>query len=467
MKSLPFFKGLSWLIILNLLVKPVWIFFIDRKVQNIVGFETYGKYFAAFNLTFVLLFLADAGLTNMLNQRIAGKASISIHQLFRIKILLLLVYAITCYTVAWLTHISQWDLLLYLVIVQALTSLFVFLRSIVTAHQFFIADAFFSVLDKLLMILLCGGFVYGIFGNINLIIFLQMQMICTSIAVAAVLIFILQKKLLLPADKEKNRSIAKWIAPFAIIILLMSVHYRLDGFLLERIHVHGAYEAGIYASAYRLLDAGNMLGYLAASFLVPFMARNQFDKAIIEKTVINLRHVLIFFAIGIISFIIVFASWIQVLLYHTDVSYNTRILQLCIGVLPAYYFVHIYGSALTATANFRAFISVLFTGVAINIVLNLFLIPTYGALGCCISALISQYFCGITLYIVASKRLQISFGARFNLIYIIAAIGLFSFFYFGKMAVNNVWIILAIAVVAVSVLLLKLNFIKNIFSPVN
>ena len=39
MKSLPFFKGLSWLILLNLLVKPAWIFLVDREVQNIVGHE--------------------------------------------------------------------------------------------------------------------------------------------------------------------------------------------------------------------------------------------------------------------------------------------------------------------------------------------------------------------------------------------------------------------------------------------
>ena len=57
MKSIQFFKGLSWLIILNLLVKPVWLFFIDRQVQLAVGYEEYGKYFAILNLSYVLFFL--------------------------------------------------------------------------------------------------------------------------------------------------------------------------------------------------------------------------------------------------------------------------------------------------------------------------------------------------------------------------------------------------------------------------
>ena len=60
MKSVQFFKSVAWLIILNLVVKPVWIFYIDRKVQLIVGNEAYGTYFALFNFTFILSFIADA-----------------------------------------------------------------------------------------------------------------------------------------------------------------------------------------------------------------------------------------------------------------------------------------------------------------------------------------------------------------------------------------------------------------------
>lgn len=467
MKALPFYKGLSWLIVLNLLIKPIWIFFIDRQVQNIVGFESYGKFFAAYNLTFVLLFLADAGLTNMLNQKVASRASVSVPQLFALKVLLLLLYAGACCIIAALAHISQWSLLIYLIIVQALTSLFVFLRGIVTAHQFFSADAVFSVLDKFLMILLCGGFVYGIFGKINLILFLQIQMVCTALAAVSVFIFIFQRGLFLVAHKEKINSIARWIAPFAAIILLMSVHYRLDGFLLERIHINGAYETGVYASAYRLLDAGNMVGYLAATFFVPFIARHQADKEVVEKTIINLRHLLMFSSIGAVAFIVVFAPWVERLLYHTGAVYNARVLQLCISALPAYFLVHIYGSALTATANFKTFIIILFLTVCINVSLNLLLIPSYGALGCCIAALASQYFCGITSYIAASTRLKISAGARFNFVYILTALVLFSFFYLGKVAVSNVWIILAVALAAIVVLLVKMNLIKHLLSPVN
>ena len=94
MKSIGYFKGLSWLIILNLLVKPVWLFLIDRQVQNIVGFEEYGKYFSILNLSYVLFFLSDIGLTNMVNQKMAQNSVVNVAQLLRIKGFLLLLYFI-------------------------------------------------------------------------------------------------------------------------------------------------------------------------------------------------------------------------------------------------------------------------------------------------------------------------------------------------------------------------------------
>src|SRR6476620_6112026 len=180
MKSLSFFKGLSWLILLNLLVKPVWIFFIDRQVQNIAGFDSYGKYFAILNLSFVLLAVADAGLSIMLNQRMAYHHHVNVSQFLRLKILLILLYTVACCFIAWLSHITSWQLFFYVILIQALTSLFVFLRSIITAHQYFTTDAWFSVIDKLLMILICGAMIYtSFFIRINLVIFLQVQTLCT------------------------------------------------------------------------------------------------------------------------------------------------------------------------------------------------------------------------------------------------------------------------------------------------
>jgi O-antigen/teichoic acid export membrane protein len=465
MKSIQFFKGLSWLIILNLLVKPVWLLFIDRQVQLTVGYEEYGKYFAILNLSYVLFFLSDIGISNMLNQRVANHLHVNIIQLLKIKAVLLLCYFIVFCFVGWLTHISHWEILLLVILIQILTSLLIFCRNIVTANQYFGADAWLSVIDKMLMIIFCGSILYtSMFGKISLLLFLQIQAACTALAVSVSFVLILKKRLITIAGKQNVENIIKLVLPFALITLLMSIHYRLDGFLLERIHTNGALEAGIYASAYRLLDASNMVGYLASSFLVAFVARNLGEKQTLEDAIFNTRHLLMFCSLGVASFVFVFAPWLEALLYHSNSSYNATVIQLCIASYPAYCLVHVYGSVLTGAAKFKQFITVLILSVLLNIILNSILIPAQGAVGCCIAALVSQYFCGVATLIIATRTIGISFHAKSLLIYILFAALLTSFFYFGKNISANVWLILAIAVFAgLLFLITQLSVFKKYF----
>ena len=465
MKTIPFFKGLSWLIVLNLLIKPLWIFFIYRKVQNIVGYEEYGKYFAILNLSYILFFLSDAGLSNLMNQKLANHLQVHVLQFIRIKFFLLASYIIVCCFAAWLTHVSNLSVLLYVIFIQALTSVFVFFRSIITANQLFTVDAWFSIIDKFLMTFICGGIIYtSFFGTFSLLWFLKIQTVSTGLAVLVSFLFILKKRWIVLATKDDVGKIVKQILPFAVIILLMSIHYRLDGFLLERMYLHGALETGIYASAYRLLDAGNMIGYLAASFLVPFTAKHLAEKRVIEETIITTRHVMIFFSIGIACFTLVFAPWVERILYHSDNSYHSKVIALCVAALPAYYLVHIYGSMLTAASQFNQFITVLILSVVINIVLNILLIPAYGAIGCCVAALISQYFCGMACCVTATKAFSISYHFKSVFTYVLSAALLLLIFYFGRISFVNIGFILIIAVsIILFFVIMQISFFKKYF----
>ncbi|MFI5220594.1 MAG: polysaccharide biosynthesis protein, partial [Bacteroidia bacterium] len=58
-----FITNLGFLLFLNLLIKPFWILGIDRSVQNTVGAEIYGQYYALFNFSFLLNILLDIGIT--------------------------------------------------------------------------------------------------------------------------------------------------------------------------------------------------------------------------------------------------------------------------------------------------------------------------------------------------------------------------------------------------------------------
>ena len=57
-----FLINISFLVLINLLIKPFYIFGVEAKVQNIVGPEEYGIFFSLFNFCFLFQIVADLGI---------------------------------------------------------------------------------------------------------------------------------------------------------------------------------------------------------------------------------------------------------------------------------------------------------------------------------------------------------------------------------------------------------------------
>lgn len=453
-ESSRFYSSLGLLIVLNVIIKPIWIFGIDRQVQNTVGLQDYGQYFSLFNLSVVFSFLLDWGFTPYLNRQLASQPENFIHRsgnFLLLKLFFFLLFAGIILLVAMLTGIERWDILVAVIFIQALTSLFIFFRAIVTAQQWFKTDAWLSILDKSLMLLLCGGFLISPawFGPVTIERFLWIQVACTGCAVMTALFILIYRKT--PFHFTANasfidRKLLLQALPYGIIVLLMSVHYRLDGFLLERMHPEGAMQAGVYAGAYRLLDAANMIGFLFASFLLPFIARQQAEKKDISEVVLQIRHLLLLFAIGISCVVVFLAPWLQQLLYRHNDQAAVDVLRFCLPSLIGYSLVSIYGTVLTATGHIRLFCGITLSAILLNIVLNLVLIPSLGAKGCCIAALASQSYCGVATMFFVKQKLNVGFDLRSLLLYVVAGLLLSFLFYEGRLQHVNNWLLIAAGV---------------------
>jgi O-antigen/teichoic acid export membrane protein len=459
--SSGFYSSLGLLILLNVVIKPLWIFAIDRQVQNVVGIEVYGVYFSLFNLSIVFNFLADFGFTAFFNRQLAAREENTLNQpgnFLLLKLLLSLLYAAVIFITAYLSGIKQWDILVYVVLIQVFSSLLIFFRSIITAHQWFGTDAWLSITDKGLMILLCGSLLYypSAFGAMNIDRFLLLQVVCLVVAVAAAVFYLLKKGVAFTVSKNwlPGKKVFLKVLPFGLTVLFMSAHYRADAFLLERIHQNGAFEAGIYAAAYRLLDAATMGGYLISSFMLPYIARRWSDKMEINTVVLQCRHFLMMSTMGIITTVVLLAPWIQRILYHHDDSYATEVLQWCLPALTGYSLVQIYGTVLTATGRIVDFCYINVIAVLINITLNLLLIPSLGAKGCCIAALSSQLFVGIVSMLYVKQKTQIDTDSRSLLIYIFTGVLLAGVYYGLKdWPVGNISLIILASMVTIAVIL--------------
>lgn len=448
-KTSRFYSSLALLILLNVIIKPVWILGIDRQVQNVTGTDTYGLYFSLFNLSTVFNFLLDWGITNYLNRQLAaqeGSPRRYIASFLVAKVVFSLVYFAVVAGVAWVSGVTNWATLGLVLIIQFLFSLFLFLRGIVTGEQWFRAYAWISVLDKLFMIIFCGLVLLfpERYGTMTIRKFLLIQIGSTIGAILITVVFLRTKhyRVTFARGLMLNWSLVRAVLPFAALVFLMSTHNRMDGFLLERLHPNGAYEAGIYAASYRLLDASGMVGYLFASFLLPFIAREWANRGETKKVILQCRHLLLFFAIYIACISMEMAPWIQHLLYRHDSFYGAEVMQYCLPAIIGYCIVWIYGTIMTATGHIVSFCWLVIVAVVINIGLNLLLIPGYGAKGCAIAGLVSQLFLGIATMIYARRRLKVEIHYRSVLIYAACFAALLIVYQVAMQHHLNVWFLL-------------------------
>lgn len=424
-----FFRSIILLVLLNLLVKPVWIFAIDRQVQNLTGFSEYGQYFALLNLCIVFNFLLDLGISTYFNREVAAQQVNGVtlfSDSLKGKLWLSLLYTLVILAVAYLTGIRDNKLLLMLIVMQIGSSVLLFLRSYLTATQHYRQDAIISVTDKLMVIILVGAIILfpNLTGPISIFRFVAIQVAGISFSIAMGIFYLFRnvEKFSLGTLFGFNKRVLFSGLPFAINIFLMTMMLRSDGFLLERLHADGAAEAGIYAAGFRLLDAFNMVGFLMAGFLLPFISRHWPDLKRFSPVLLACRHLLMLGSIFVAAFSLAAPEYIPGLLYNREDLHTVEIIRIILLALPALSLIHIYGTTLTATRNIKTFLFISLVFSVSTILMNLIFIPTYGAMASAIITVSAQSLYAVALIYFAWKKTGIDLGLTFLPFYLTAGI---------------------------------------------
>ncbi|MCB9032357.1 MAG: oligosaccharide flippase family protein [Chitinophagales bacterium] len=395
-------KNIIWniifLLFVNLLVKPFWIFGIDRTVQNQLGETVYGTYFAILNFSYLFQFLLDLGIQNYNVVKIAkGEKTIDnlLPQLLSIKLITAILFFVVSFIIALPLHYTHQKIFYWILINQILLSFIIYFRSNVSANQHFFKDSLLSVLDKLLMIFFVGMLLWFPIIKIPLSInsFVVAQTIAYTITLLVSIIVINQyrKEKILFIDIYQIKPILKQLLPYVFVFFLMSIYYRIDSVMLQQ--MQSDYDAGIYAQSYRLIDAFNNFAYLIAIILLPFFAKNINNKKTNHKVVLQLSLAMILFTAIVIFITRMYATNIVQLLYHnSDLVYSSNVLSiLIINILPIG-LLYIFGTYHTARENFKMMLPTLFIATLLNIVLNYIYIPNYGAVGASFATVITQFF---------------------------------------------------------------------------
>lgn len=425
-----FFQNLIFLILLNLLVKPLWVLGVDRSVQNIVGHESYGLYFALFNFSFLFSIVLDFGITNFNSQIIAQQPS-RIKKYFTnilfVKLILAAVYLAVTLVISFGLHLvnsAGFILLLVLCLNQVLSSIMLYIRSNISSMHYFKTDSVLSVLDKLLMIIFFAVLIYlkPIEGDFKIEWFVYAQTISyvISIITACIVLFSLIPRPSFAIDFSGIKVIWKESFPFALLVLLMTVYYKIDSIMLRQLlGADGNRETGIYASAFRLMDAANQFGYLFAALLLPIFSRMLAKKSAVNDLVLTSFKSIFIFSLLPAVLCLVFREEIMRLLYKDYSDYSALTLGIVMFGLIGSSTQYIFGTLLTANRNLKQLNLIALLAVLLNISLNFILIPKYRCLGAAAACVLTQSFVAVTQIAVTGKvfSLKANTGFIFRLLF--------------------------------------------------
>ena len=429
-----FVTNLALVLFLNLLVKPFWIFGIDRTVQNVVGTDGYGFYFSLFSFSLLLNILLDLGITNFNNRSIARepeKLQEYFSKIVGLRFLLALFYAAICLLSGWLLGYdkAQLSMLWVLIMNQFLASFILYLRSNISGLHYFRTDSMISILDRTLVIIICGILLWGNVTDqvfrIEWFVYSQTVAYGITALVTFGIVWYRAGNFRLQMDLRGFKKILRQSFPFALLILLMTFYNRIDSVMLERILENGKQQAGLYAQSFRILDAAGMFAFLFAGLLLPIFSRMIKNGQDVGEMVRLSFTLIIVPAVTLAGLGLFYGFEILDWMYNEHIETSARIFPLLMFGFIAISTTYIFGTVLTANGNLRELNILASTAVLINIVLNFILIPEYQALGAAISSLVTQVYMALLQVFISIIKLRLKLDYGFGSRLAVFVLGLF------------------------------------------
>lgn len=433
-----FAKNVLLLVLMNLIIKPFWIFGIDRNIQLQLGNDVYGEYFSFFNLTLIFQIILDMGLHTYNNNMVAQQPATfrrTFPNIFVTKIILTFLYYICLLSIGIAFNYSADKILLLLSIgtIQVANSFMLFIRGNVAALQLFRYDRILSILDRLVVICVLGSILFLPYLNqyLSLQTFVFTQIIAMLIATLVGYIICIQHRVLQWRKLHLGRifGIIQKGFPYAILVFCMAIYMRIDAFMIATFSTES--QAGVYAKAFRLLDiANNMSGVLVASILLPLFAKMIAQRQPLSPITRAAEMILLPFSIIVACTGYFYSKTITVSIYGIEAVADTApVISLILWLFPLYSINYIYSTLLTAAGMIKPMIRIAAIGSILTVLTNYIVLNHFTHFGLqivVVANIFTQCLVTILFFLQTHKHFNIATSSMLcsvrMLIYLIAII---------------------------------------------
>ncbi|WP_319410105.1 flippase [uncultured Desulfosarcina sp.] len=200
--------------------------------------------------------------------------------------------------------------------------------------------------------------------------------------------------------KNELTPIIQQALPFTLATIFATVYYRIDTVMISLIQ--STDEVTRYHASYRILEGLLIIPNILGSVLFPVLSSFYYNKKILIDINQNILKFVFTVSFLLSSVLIVNANSIYILLFSNRLSDSVLIFQILLSSLPVTAFC--CASATLFSATGRQHINLIITIVVLvtNFLLNLIIIPRYGALGAAATTLTSELI-GIVFHLIFNR----------------------------------------------------------------
>jgi O-antigen/teichoic acid export membrane protein len=189
---------------------------------------------------------------------------------------------------------------------------------------------------------------------------------------------------------QKWAGLLKKSWPFLLSFLFMAIYYKI-GIIMLKVMLKSNDAVGWYNSAFGLVDALSFIPLILVTAVFPAMSRFHME----SRKFLAMLYERAFYYLALIALPIAFGTTLLAgkiigLLYTQEYSPAVAVLQLLIWSEVFIFFNYLMGYLLNAVDKQNLFAKATAIYLAINIALNLILIPRYQQIGVAASAILTQ-----------------------------------------------------------------------------
>ncbi|MFH1182147.1 MAG: flippase [Candidatus Woesearchaeota archaeon] len=389
--------------IISRALSMVFFVILARKL----GVSDFGIYSFAFAIASIFLIFSDMGLATLTIKEIAKdkkKAYEYLSTTFSIKLFATLAFAIVVVLVFSNFALPEMAVAVSIVMLASFfNSITEPFRNIFLAFE---RHHYYALMNIFERVIATGLGIYLLLTGHGLLAVLWVFVVSYGLNFAASALIVWNRftHFSVTLDFKKWLQLLKKSWAFLLSVLFMAIYYRI-GIIMLKVMVKSNDPVGWYNSAYGLVDSLSFIPLILVTAVFPAMSRFHLE----AKNFLALLYKKVFYYLAMVALPIAFATTILAgkiigFLYTPEYSPAVMALQLLIWSEVFVFFNYLIGYLLNAVDKQKLFARATAIYLAINIALNLILIPKYQHIGVAAATILTQAVGFAVLLYYSSKN---------------------------------------------------------------